>query len=451
MLIRSLARSIRAITLGCLSLFVGGLLVVWLGLWALALKSEREVDRAWGRTRESLSQLAKRFPASESNQAAAALPELSAAIGIDLSSPDDPRAVKPSKAEQAKFDAIRGSLSGHLDAQLRRPDDRVDSLPGELAAYFVSHDAAFSAIRRHLAGAGALRWRQTNRDVDSSIPPLRGILQLERALLCDALERWRRGDRGGAHESIEASWSLVESLGERRWVLSELIGIAGGNFFLGALRKVESPALEWHERFSRLPTRDSLLTALEWQALVETQWAQRGAPFEKSSVGEHVLQPFRVPYTRLCIAGFAENLRRVVAELHREDLCRYDARRAKQIWDRSFPAWNRLGHIVWPEDPYGHPWRLFFHALQRELTLRVLEAKETLASTGAWPVPSIDPECEICPGRHWHYEVSDTGSLTISLDGAVEVWPKYRGVLPPLEFCSGGHTPEPPRKGSRRE
>jgi hypothetical protein len=435
MLIRSLARTLRILTIGCLVLVLGGLGLLLVGLKILALRQERQVDRAWGKTRESLTALERRFPPRDPNPTARALVKLTAPLGIDLSTSKGE--ARPSEAQTAAFTSVKNDLSNYLRRQVRRTDLGNDPIPENVDRYLATHRAALIAVRNRLISGELPRWKQfPDQLYKDSEPKLLGILWIERVLLMEALRQQRQGEHGAACEFLRAAWAVEAALGERPERISQLIALHMGTLLTGTLRQVGGSATEWRERLARLPSRDSLLTALEYEAASMSAWVRRGAPdgLPGSFLERQPFRLFLVQYERLCYAGFAEEMRRVVAELLEENLCEYDVAAARQLWAQHFPEWNRLARISWPNSTENSPWRLLRSLLDRELTLEVLEARETFAATDRWPESGAE-NSRACPNERWVLASRDDGGLTISFSRDVGIWPKYTSPLAPLEFC----------------
>ena len=89
-----------------------------------------------------------------------------------------------------------------------------------------------------------------------------GQIRLQRVLMGRALAAAQAGHTKAAARSLEASWSLNESLAGRPEMMSSLMGIAIARFEVGVLRKVDVEEDLWRKRLAALDPRATLLDTL---------------------------------------------------------------------------------------------------------------------------------------------------------------------------------------------
>lgn len=121
------------------------------------------------------------------------------------------------------------------------------------------YSSQIAALREHLNEADPPRWKSDlSALVSAPIPNLWGQMDLQRLLVGDALERYRRGNERDALRDLEAAWRHGEVLRQRPILVTRLNGWYAARLQFCGLRQI-CPGEEYYlRRVSQLRPRESL-------------------------------------------------------------------------------------------------------------------------------------------------------------------------------------------------
>lgn len=413
-------------------------LVLWMvGVNRLANEREAQLDR-------ELQTFIGHFPKIEANESARKLNELTAALGIGLAfksanTPD------PAPETMEEFEEIREELDRFLEAELEKTTGSLSPAPESLRSYLETRKAELEAIRRHLLNSELPIWKQDLEpwlNINHPIPSMVGLLNLQKLLILDVLEKNRQGQNPGRLASLEASWKLNQTLWERPDIISQLIAILVARLQAGALRKMDGLPDQWQERAIARDYQKSLLNGLELES-----WLNYGLVKELQMApeeGAEKLAPLEVLYIRLSGIDTSQNMRRGFAKLEFENICSFDVEAFEGQMVDSIAWWNQLGQIAMPS--WGSQWRKAGKMmLDWELTQKIIQVKALAAEQGTWPETLPDLESKVCPGQRWIYQVTGDRSISLSFSENLD-WldPQENAIDLPLTYSA------PPRLGDKR-
>ena len=294
-----------------------------------------------------------------------------------------------------------------------------------MAGFYESRADRLDAIRARLLSSEEIAWEvDVARGPEAPSPNVVGHVHLQRVLIVRALLAARAGEVEDALSWMEASWRLNATLTSRPEMMAHMIAASVARLQAGALRKIDSPAMEWADRLRSPEPLAAFIASIHNET-----WflSNSGDPPE----GEY--RPGAV------VHGF-------LAALKTDDLCAWNAeglvRLAAQAAEGESQTNRILAQISLPDvlDRLGRWPR---SRLEAELTALVLDARAERAGSrrNAWPDRLFNLESGVCPGQRWSYRVNRDNTATIAWEGKV---PGFATTLKlPLAFTAG--TPVPRR------
>jgi hypothetical protein len=264
-------------TIGFFVLAVVGAALVWLGAGSLkAAQRERAAEAAWAESFGPLGDLAAKFPAHPTNDAARALEESARSLGIELrprgEQNNEDESSRPKKTE---WDVVRAPLEGWVDAQAAKAEGLPEAPSAPVAAYLAAHVPALDAIEKTLLVGPAPDWAtDLGKLYAAPVPNVSAQMQLARVLVGRAEAR-AAAKNARAEESLRAAFTLTGALRGRPEVASQLVSIAATRLELGAVRRIPVDAAAWRERLKTLDPRGAMLATWKREAWVNHEAAKR--------------------------------------------------------------------------------------------------------------------------------------------------------------------------------
>lgn len=406
------ARAFALVGIAAIALTVG------LGYFA-ANRAVHRAEQAWAERAESMESFAGRYPPQPDSDAAKALDALTRPLGIQMCGPYVKDETESDKARTKRLQ----SLASFVGDCGRSGHDRCPALAPEAAELLEQEASRLEAIEAQILEGGPLHWEQDLlKGFAAPVPRLLGHRQLQGLLLGRALEHDARGRSDAAERSLEASWVLNASYGERPELISRLITVAVASLQNGVFRVLKSPADRWRERLQQRSFVAEARVAYQaeaWNLLLHAKGAwgvfdldemESGEP-RKRSIFESARRFFTVPYVRLSLANASEALLEAFEHMSAQPRCDFDTDAYSKEFEASIPRWNILGRIATPSVVRGFS-SMRHTDLDTELAAMVLAARATRRTTGRWPsgpVPS-----RVCDGIAWQQAAADDASLTIA-------------------------------------
>lgn len=412
-----------------------GIASFW-GVWVIggnvtASFAEKEIQ-------DDINRFAEQFPKRESNQTTQDLRVLIAKLGIDWYSwrgyePEVPVA----EGDRQAFEQISEPLAEYLNSQFSKATvDEIDPLPPEIQAYLTKHQATIEAIQELIRRQGPPVIKQDitpiiEGDLAIPLPLLLGMVELQRVLSTDVLDKQRQGQPQSALETLEVTWTLNHALADHPAILPQLVWQINQRIINRTLRSLPQVPSSWQERLSDKNVRQGLITALEGEGVLifssihntpskgflEFHNANPNPieePISRLGLG-WLFAPLLQPYIRWSAIDsyqtFNENLREF--EARSINFCESNENDLKI--NRMPAFWNILGQVSIPTSS-----NLFLRTdqirLSNELTQKILELRQLAAKSNAWPATIPPLESQVCPGFKWVYQKvdNDTVSLTFT-------------------------------------
>jgi hypothetical protein len=392
------------------------------------------------------------FPKSEASAAALQLERLAAPLGVELApkeeaAPRPPEAAptnaseeapapaikarerrRPSAVENAAYQRIGEALFGFLDRELKDPAEGIGAPSQELESYLGEREDALASIESLLLRDADVHWEMdVTRGYAGPLPNLLGLMRLQRLIVARALLEARRGEAEGALQTIEASWRLNQTLSSRPELICQLIVVAVARLEAGVLRKLDTPAYGWADRF-----RDGKLFSAYLAAFQNQFWSR---PDVTDLTGE--------------AGAFGRALRQMAEEFSSRDLCAWTPEKLRDTLSSAirdhFPVDDPMAKILTSNLLEGFArWRRFL--VDAELTALVLDARAERAASRqhAWPEKVLSVGAGVCPDGGWSYRPSGKGTALFAFEGRIVEDPSVAMRLP-LTFTAGVPTPPVPR------
>jgi hypothetical protein len=209
-------------------------------------------------------------------------------------------------------------------------------------------------------------------------------------------------------------WKLDEGLASRADIISHAILLNQTKYVVGALRKIDAPALDWVERLRGRGFFEACLAACQNEG-----WHRSRERPEQAAAISRVARRFTDGLLEQgpCVWSRGELDHRLEVAASAEEP-EYEA-----------VAADALGSFV---DVLSRWYRLL---LDQELTALVLEARGERAASRdrAWPAQLQRLDSEVCAGERWAYKRPANGSAALSYEGRAPD-SDARGLVLPLSF-----------------
>jgi hypothetical protein len=364
------------------------------------------------------------FPKAPASTAARELEALAARLGIDLA-PRDERRDHPEPEVAKAYQAVAPSLRAYVDQQLQDPSDRIDPPGDAVAGWLSGHGATLDAIVAVASGRRPISWdMDVTAGLQAPTPNVLGHVRLHIVLAARALDQARRADADAALQTADAMWSLIESLAFRSDMASQILVPNAARMVVGLVRKIDSPAWGWMERFRRRGLFESFLVAFQNDA-----WHFAG--------DAEILE---------AVQGMTRVNRRFVESLAARDPCGWTREDLDHGWTVAVsgePGDVEILATIASENALDWLNRWHRYLLDAELTALVLEARGERAASreGLWPERLMNLESSVCPGKFFRYQRSPSG-VVLAFEGQSPA--VGRGLILPLSFRSEAAAPTPP-------
>lgn len=394
----------------------------------LASQQEKNIE-------QDIEEFVKRFPDTEPNDSALKLRALVAKLGMSgggtpefpidaytMSHPD----FAVSESNRQAFEEIREELGDYLNDQISKPNDTVEPIPEKLRKYLIENEEELKAIREHILNNEVPLWQRDmtpilEGDYTFPLPSHLDLVNFQRVIVLDVLEKNSRGQLKQAEEMLEVSWRLDQSLRNDYYLISQLVVLIMGRYSAGVIRKLEYLPVEWQQRLLEHNYHQSVLTSLETEFVSgfnfmlnlhlyppEEVWRT-----EDILLGLLLKQPILKPYRRFSAVDTYNIQRKLFAKYKQQNICLSDSSESATI-DTTPAWWNIPSQIIAPNF-FNQPRIATHYMLDLELTQKILQVKALAAKTGKWSQSFPNMESEICPGVEWVYQVSSDGTMSISL------------------------------------
>ncbi len=430
-----------------------GLLAVWMiGGNLLASQLEKEIDRE---LEEKAKELAEAYPDPEPNDSALKLEAiLSSEFGmVGVVGGTNGQGVFKfgdyinyhpdfQNSSNQEFEQIREQLSQYIDSQISKPNDEIDPASKELQRYLESKADALSKVKNHVLNNELLKLETViywllEGDGSVALPSHLSLANFQKILALDILEKQRQGKNKEAQEMLAVSWRISQPLQDNSTLISQLVALIIKNFQVGVIRKVDNLSPEWQERLLEHDYRLSVLQMIEEEnfgmySLIGNlnDYKYRNEVWtddEEDKVLKWLSQiPLSRPYFRFSAIDTYHALRESLEKRPTPNICQ----QTDPELSPSAAWWNLLGQLSVGSFT-SQEYRAAKYMLELEFTQKILQVKELARKQGKWPESVSNLESQFCPGHQYIYQVSEDGTMTISLDKSPE-WAKDRDL--PLTY-----------------
>ncbi|HEX4964511.1 MAG TPA: hypothetical protein VF173_27090 [Thermoanaerobaculia bacterium] len=408
------------IVLGVFALLGLAVAIGW-PVWKGAV--DRRLDATWRKSLGGPSFL-ERYPATGYNSTVRDLDGLSAAIGIDMTSPETPGRTQPTAQAAARFAAVKKPLGELLDASKCPTDGSLAPPAPALAAFLEAARPGLNAIRARLAQGPPPVWeRDLSPGFETKIPNYLGVMMLQKLLLLDAHEQLRSGREAQAREILETSWQLNQALADSHpCLVTQLVAQGVLRWQQPILRSFAVPPAGWRARLEGLDLQSRIFTGLQFEAFSAHRSAVLGRPLGGEDSGA-----FPKPLLSWMVWDYSRRFVASIEEMRRQDVRSFDPDEFVREWMRSVPRWQFAARLLLPNFMDAWP-RSVHKELEAELTTLVFAERERLAA--GRPRPAIDRRPSRVKGLSWIYEETPE-TLTLHCDGELKS-PETKAV--PLRF-----------------
>lgn len=409
------------------------------GVWVVggntrAARREEQCDRAWTAAFGSLDDLKKKYPKREANETAKKLEALTRGTVFDLTPVVG--SVEPKEMRRfSEWERSQGMFE-FLMAQIAKPEASIDSPPEEAIRFLEEKRVAVDAIESLLNAEPPPQWLfdPSIPEKDRRMPNGLGHMRLQRTLMARALAAAHAGHNDASALSLEASWSLNESLRARPETFSALLGIGIARLEVGVLRKVNAREDLWGKRLATLDGRALLLDTLTLgyrPKLARTWWSYVSEEYGEASILRRAWNVLEAPAHRVAMAGSSDLMRDEFARLRVAPL-------SDQFHEPPTPDVRDVAHTlasIWIPNTRNLFVRADRLVVDVELTSKILEAKRLRRENGGhWPAAIPGIETSRFPGASWLYDVSPGGGR-MSIAFSRELASPYGQGVKPLPLC----------------
>ncbi len=364
-------------------------------------------------------QFLSQFPDSPTNESAKELEKLALPLGLDLVKMPDEEAAAISETQKQAFEEIKEELDKYLDGAAAQTSDRIELPPEKLRGYLEANASILEVLSDYVLKEETPQWQTdvtwiATGALNAPLPSWIGLLNLEKILLLDALDKSRLGRNEEAIARFAASWKIRQSLDGRPELIAQLVDAVVLRLQGGVLRQLEEVPAEWQQRLMERDVSGEMIAAIEGEFLFvygainnSDYWELEGneALFLKSPIGR--------TYVRWSAIDTYHSSNSLPPLLEKSNVCSFDEDAIAPSL-RQVAWWNILGQIAQPS--LSSQWeRAGRIMLELELTRKVLQVKEMAAKEGKLPESLPNRESAVCPGYQWVYGVSeDKSSLSLT-------------------------------------
>lgn len=429
-----------------------GLLAVWMiGGNLLASQLEKEIDRE---LEEKAKELAEAYPDPEPNDSALKLEAILASeFGMGGIVSGTGQGVVPFgdyvgfhpdfKNSNDEFEQIKEQLNQYIDSQISKPNDLIEPPSPVLQRYLESKADALEKVQNHVLNSEspkpevAIEIAIYLLEGDNSVVLTShlGMADFQRILALDILEKQRQGKNKEAQEMLEVSWKISQFLQNSSTLIGQLVALIIKEFQVGVIRKVDNLSPKWQERLLEHDYRLSVLKMIEGEYfgiysfignINDYKYRNYVMTSEEDTVLKWLFQiPVSRPYFRFSAIDTYHTSRKSLEKLPTQNICQPQDPELlpNAAW------WNLLGQLS--ASFTNQDLKAAKSMLELEFTQKILQVKELARKQGKWPESVPNLESQFCPDRQYIYQVSEDGTMTISLDKQPE-WAKERDL--PLTY-----------------
>ncbi|MGB8702108.1 MAG: hypothetical protein WCD18_22050 [Thermosynechococcaceae cyanobacterium] len=348
----------------------------------------------------------KQYPKTESNAIAQKLNQ--ALIELKLA---------PVELWPAQIDiswSIETEIDGYLWQQFEQTSGSLQPLPSGLQSYLNTHRAKLQRTQDLLLGSELPIWMldvQAAANVEHLYLNFRGVSQLHRLFILQAIAADRQSQRTDRENALSAAWKLQEALAQHP--LARTITPSMVRSQLGIMRYMDGLAPTWQTRASHIAKPSQMLETLQLNNWLTYRGISSSQDPQKlmDIIGRQLLIDFRFTppsLFRLQNVDVTERLDSAYQTLATQNRCKADA--SDLVLSMSW--WNTFKKALWIGDSASAAETM---ALISEFTQKILQLKAIAAQRGQWPSTLTDSTSNVCDGVRWQYTTADD-AMSLSME-----------------------------------
>ncbi|MBD2489055.1 type IV pilin-like G/H family protein [Aulosira sp. FACHB-615] len=282
------------------------------------------------------------------------------------------------------------------------------NLDKKLRSYVNKNKTAIATIRNLLLNNEVPRWGIDYKwikegDFQAPSPSYIGVVNLQRLLIIDILDKQQQGNNQEMLKSLEASWKLSESLKDEPSLIGQLVNIIIRRSQLRVLEKIDNLPVVWQQRLLEKDYTQAMIQALNIEAFSQWQGLDKIIPPEKDT---QLSQLYRDWYG---INNFKINQEfyRAIAQ-RKNNLCSLNIQALEKQY---FPQNATISPSYVKQILKAHDLML-----ESEMLQKVLQVKAAIHPGKALPRELSEMPSNICSGNKWLYKSAADGKWLIYLD-----------------------------------
>ncbi|MBD2435504.1 type IV pilin-like G/H family protein [Nostoc sp. FACHB-110] len=326
--------------------------------------------------------------------------------------------LKISEKNMKAFGEISELLQEYFDEQ---SPDFNKNLPKQLRSYINKNTTAIATIRNLLLNSEIPRWGLDYKwikegDFQATIPSYIGMVNLQRLLIIDILDKHQQGNTQQMLQSLEASWQLSESLQDEPSLIGQLVNVIIRRSQLRVLVKIDNLPVVWQQRLLTKDYTKAMLVALNTEAFFQLQGLDKIITPEKDTPLSQLYRNWYGVNTYQLNQAFTTDI-----EQKKDNLCSLNLQELEKPY---LSQQNIIKPSYIKEVLKAHHLMLASEMLQK-----ALQVKATISQKKALPSSLAEMPSNICLGHKWLYKSAADGKWFIYLNKQ-PIWQSQIGQSP---------------------
>ncbi|MBD2493903.1 type IV pilin-like G/H family protein [Nostoc sp. FACHB-280] len=240
-------------------------------------------------------------------------------------------------------------------------------------------------------------------DFQAPSPSYIGVVNLQRLLIIDILDKQQQGNTQEMLKSLEASWKLSESLQDEPSLIGQLVNIIIRRSQLRVLSKIDNLPVVWQQRLLEKDYTQAMIQALNVEAFSQLQGLDKIIPPEKNT-----------PLSQLYRDWYGINTFKLNKEFYqalaqkKDNLCSLNVQALEKQY---FPQNATISPSYVKQVLKAN-----YVMLESEMLQKVLQVKAAIHQGKTLPSKLSEMPSNICLGNKWLYKSTADGKWLIYLD-----------------------------------
>ncbi|OCQ99874.1 hypothetical protein BCD64_01960 [Nostoc sp. MBR 210] len=341
----------------------------------------------------------------EANTPARKIQEIAALqLGFNLLTVPSQEFKIPEKKVLAFVD-VADLLKGQFHDKSQALNNKLDK---KVRSYINKNKTAIATIRNLLLNDEIPRWGIDYKwvkegDFNAPSPSYIGVVNLQRLLIIDILDKQQQGNTQEMLKSLEASWKLSKSLQDELSLIGQLVNIIIRRSQLRVLEKIDNLPVVWQQRLLEKDYTQAMIQALNIEAFSQLQGLDKIISPEKDT---QLSQLYRDWYG---VNTYKINQEFYTAIAQKKDnLCSLNVQALEKQY---FPQNATISPSYVKQALKAH-----YLMLESEMLQKVLQIKATIHQGKSLPSELSEMPSNICLGNKWLYKSAADGKWLIYLD-----------------------------------